>query len=150
MDTPSEFSRQASFSTPRWVSLTLVLKGDRRTCLVGQTALPQDSYGGARPSYLAVEGRVVVVCFLACWMRLFRRQSLWHYAAYGIRNVLSRGERRPLGGAFNRDGTAFVGSAYYGGSSIKAAGLPGCLPFRILSLLSPLLSIAVFSCLLGA
>jgi len=31
LDTPSEFSRQASFLTPHWVSLTLVLEGDRQT-----------------------------------------------------------------------------------------------------------------------
>jgi hypothetical protein len=76
LDTPSEFSRQALFLTPRWVSLTLVLEGDRRTRSVGRSALPQDLYGGACLPYHAVEGRVVVVCFLAYWARLFRREPL--------------------------------------------------------------------------
>ena len=77
LDTPSKFSRQALFSTHRWVSLTLVLEGDRRTRLVGWSALPGDSYGGARLPYLAVEGRVMAIHFLAYWARLFRRESLW-------------------------------------------------------------------------
>jgi len=150
LDTPSKFSRQASFSTPRWVSLTLVLEGDRRTHPAGQSTLPRDSYGSARPSYLAMEGRVVAVCFLARWTRLFTRELLWHCVTCGICNVLSGGEKRPLGGAFNWDVTTFVGSARWGGSPIKITGSPGCLPFRIPPLLSPLLPIAVFSCLLEA
>jgi len=80
LDTPSEFSRQASFSTLRLVSVTLVLEGDRRTSLAGRSVLPQDSYGGGRVSYLAMEGRVVAVHFLARWACLFRRESLWHCA----------------------------------------------------------------------
>ena len=58
------------------MSLTLVLEGDRRTHLVVRSALPRDSYGGARLPYLAVEGRVVAVRFLARWARLFRREPL--------------------------------------------------------------------------
>ena len=78
LDTPGEFSRHTLFSSPRRASLTLVLKGDRRTRPVGQSALPRGSYGGARLFYLAVEGRAMAVCFLARWAHLFRRVPLQH------------------------------------------------------------------------
>ena len=116
LDTPSKFSRQALFSTPRWASLTLVLEGDHRTHLVGWSALPRDSYGGARSPYLATEGRVVAIRFLARWAYLFRRESLWHSSVRRICNVLSGRERRPLGSTFIEEVTAFVGSARWGAS----------------------------------
>jgi len=81
----------------------------------------------------------MAVHFLARWTRLFRKQSLWHCAVCGICNVLSWGERRPLGGAFNKGVTTFVGSARWGGSSINITGPPSCYLFRIPPLLSPLL-----------
>ena len=64
---------------------------------------------------------------------------MWHCAAYGIRNALSRGERRPLGGTFNRDVTMFVGSALWGGSPINIVGLPSYGFFHLPPLLSYLL-----------
>ena len=82
----------------------------------------------------------MAVRFLARWTCLFRRKSLWHCAACRIRNALSRGERRLLGGAFNRDVTMFVGSARWGGSPINIAGPPDCYFFHLPPLLSPLLS----------
>ena len=148
LDTPSEFSRQASFSTPRWASLTLVLEGDRRTRPVGRSALPQDCCGGARLPYLATEGRVLAVCFLAHWTCLFQRESLWHSAVCRIRNVLSGGGRRPLGGTFIQGVTAFVGSARRGGV-YKYQGIARLLslPYSAIPLaLAPLHPLAFLKC----
>ena len=100
LDTPSEFSRQASFSTPCWAPLTLVLEGDRRTHPVGRSMLPRGSYGVVRLLYLVTEGRVVVVRFLARWARLFRREPFQRSSVGRIRNVLLERGIRPLGGAF--------------------------------------------------
>jgi len=81
----------------------------------------------------------MAVCFLARWTRLFRKESLWHCAVCGIRTVLSGGERRPLGYAFNKEVTTSIGSTCWGGSSINIAEPPACSLFRILPLLLPLL-----------
>ena len=88
LDTPSEFSRQASFLTPRWAPLTLVLEGDRRTHPVGRSALPRGSYGGVGLPYLAMKGRVVVIRFLARWAHIFRREPLRRCSIGRIRNAL--------------------------------------------------------------
>ena len=55
LDIPSEFSRQASFSTPHRASLTLVLKGDRRARLACRSALPRGFHCGARLLYVVGE-----------------------------------------------------------------------------------------------
>jgi len=139
LDTPSEFSRQASFSTTERAPLTLVLKGDRRTHPVGWSALPRGSYGGVCLPYLVTEGRVMAVHFLARWACLFRREPLRRGSVGGIRNVLLEREIRLLGGAFIGEITAIVGSAFYR-TLINIRASPGCRPFRILPLPSLLLS----------
>ena len=80
LDISSEFSRQASFSTSRWASLTLVLEDDRRTRSAGQSAIPQDFYHDTYVPYLTGEGRAAALHFLARWVRLFRREPLQHCA----------------------------------------------------------------------
>jgi len=80
LDITSEFLRQASFLTPRWASLTLVLEVDRRTRSAGQSGVPQDFYRDTCVPYLAGEGRAMEVHFLARWVRLFRWEPLWYCA----------------------------------------------------------------------
>ena len=63
----------------------------------------------------------------------------------GIRNVLLGGERRPLGGTFTKEVTAFVGSARWGWASINITGSLSCCLFHIRPLLSPLHPIAISS-----
>ena len=94
LDTPNEFLRQAAFLTPRWVLLTLVLEGNRRTRPVGRSALPRGSCGGVCLAYLATEGRIIAVHFLARWAHLFRREPLRSSSIGGIHNVLRERERK--------------------------------------------------------
>ena len=124
LDISSEFSRQASFSTSRRASLTLVLEGDRRTHPVGQSAIPRDCYCGARVPYLTREGKAVAVHFLARWAHLFRRELLQHLRRCGSRSALSVRVTGPLGGAFTREVTIFTGSAHLGLDVYKYRWVP--------------------------
>ena len=80
LDIPSEFSRRASFSTPCWASLTLVLEVDRRTRSAGRSTIPQDFYRDMLVPYLVGEGGAAAVHFPARWARLFRWEPLRYCA----------------------------------------------------------------------
>ena len=111
LDIPSEFSRQAMFSTSRWASLTLVLEDDRQTRSAGQSAIPQDFYRDTYIPYLSGEGRAMTVHFPARSVCLSRREPLRHCAVVEFVAPCQSEQSGPLGGAFTREVTVFAESA---------------------------------------
>ena len=80
LDIRREFSRQTSFSTSCWASVTLVLEDDRRTRSADKSAISQDFYRDTYIPFLTGEGRDTVVRFPTRWACLFRREPLRHCA----------------------------------------------------------------------